>query len=321
MPQNRDYYLLRTRICVGLITFLTCGAAPSFAQKTVVQDVGGGKKIEIDYNAAGQVTQQRTIAADGKLEERVEYEQRPGYYVADKTITAFWPDGKTRKLAKSTYDANANFLGEFIQVFDEAGKQVSGSRLIHDPMTNVYVCKDWNVAAQDYKVTECPAGEESGGSEEVKKFSYDEVMGHLDAARKAVGQEEARTRDQLKPTVAAAKPEVGLVVPAQVYAGERVSGRVVANAAEYEGLAGVMVTRVAIQLESTGQASTLAGWTVEVPGENPQRADGPIVFTVPRDGSGLNITFKQTGNSSHSVSKLISFAQRLTEAAKGAENV
>ena len=69
------------------------------------------------------------------------------------------------------------------------------------------------------------------------------------------------------------------------------------------------MTRVAVPLESAGEASTLAGWTVEVPGESPQRADGPIVFTVPRTGSELNITFKQTGNSAHSVSKVINLPQ------------
>ncbi len=68
------------------------------------------------------------------------------------------------------------------------------------------------------------------------------------------------------------------------------------------------MTRVAVPLEPSGEASTLAGWTVEIPGEAAQRADGPIVFTVPRAGSGLNITFRQTNNSSQSVSKLVSFS-------------
>jgi hypothetical protein len=46
-----------------------------------------------------------------------------------------------------------------------------------------------------------------------------------------------------------------------------------------------------------------------VPGESPQRADGPIAFTVPRGSSELNITLQQTGNSAHSVSKPIRFPQ------------
>ena len=306
MRQNRDYYLPRIWLTFAIFTVLTCSAALSFAQKTVVQDAGGGRKLEFDYNAAGQVTQQRTVGLDGKLEQKVDYEHRPGYYVADQTSASYWPDGKVQRITKDTYDANANFLGEFVQDFDEGGKQVGGHRLTHHPMTNVYTCADWNTAAQNYTSIECPAGEESGGSEEVKKFTYDEVMQHLDTARKATGEgQKLPSKTPVKSTATA----VGLVMPAQVYPGERVSGSVAANPAEYEGVAGVTVTQVAVPLEPAGEASTLAGWTVEVPGENPQRADGPIVFTVPRGGSGLNLTFRQTGNSSHSVSKVISLPQ------------
>jgi hypothetical protein len=309
--QNHDYHLPRIWLSFAFFTVLIWVATPLFAQKTLVQDAGGGRKLEFDYNAAGQVTQQRTLAADGKLEQKVDYEHRPGYYVADQTTTFYWPDGQVRRTTKSTYDASANFTGEFVQEFDEAGKQVGGHRLTHDPMTNVYTCADWNSATQNYKSIECPAGEESGGgSEPVKKFTYDEVMQHLDAARKAVGEgQKWQSKAQVEATVTSANQEFGLVVPAQVYPGERVSGSLVANPAEYEPRAEVTVTRVAVPRESAGEASTLAGWSVEVPGESPQRADGPIAFTVPRGSSELNITFKQTGNSAHSVSKLISFPQ------------
>jgi len=286
-------------------------ATPLFAQKTVVQDAGGGRKLEFDYNAAGQVTQQRTVAADGKPLERVDFEYHPGFFGADQTNTTYWPDGKINKITRNTYDASSNFTGEFIQVFDEAGKQVGGHRLTHDPMTNVYTCADWNSSTQNYKSIECPAGEESGGgSEPVKKFTYDEVMQHLEAGRKAAGEgQKLQSKAQVEATATTANQEFGLVVPTQVYPGERVSGSMVADSAEYERMAEVTVTRVAVPRESAGETSTLAGWTVEVPGENPQRADGPIAFTVPRGSSELNITFKQRGNSAHSVSKLISFPQ------------
>jgi len=309
--QNHDHYPPRIWLSFAFFTVLMWSATPLFAQKTVVQDGGGGRKLEFDYNAAGQVTQQRTLAADGKLEQKVDYEHRPGYYVADQTTTFYWPDGKVRRTTKNTYEASANFTGEFVQDFDEAGKQVGGHRLTHDPMTNVYTCADWNTAAQDYKLVECPAGEESaGGSEEVKKFTYDEVMLHLEAARKAVGEgQKIQPKVQVEATATTANQEFGLVVPAQVYPGERVSGSIVANPAEYEPMAEVTVTRVAVPRESAGEASTLAGWSVEVPGESPQRADGPIAFTVPRGSSELNITLQQTGNSAHSVSKPIRFPQ------------
>ncbi len=311
MRQNHNYCPPRIWLSFAFFTVLIWGAAPLFAQKTVVQDGGGGRKLEFDYNPAGQVTQQRTLAADGKLEQKVDYEHRPGYYVADQTTTFYWPDGQVHRTTKNTYDASANFTGEFVQDFDEAGKQVGGHRLTHDPMTNVYTCGDWNTATQNYKSIECPAGEESGGRpEEVKKFTYDEVMQHLEAARKAAGEgQKSQSKAQVEATATRANQEFGLVVPAQVYPGERVSGSMVANPAEYERMAGVKVTRVAVPPESAGEASTLAGWSVEVPGESPQRADRPIAFTVPRGSSELNITFKQTGNSAHSVSKLISFPQ------------
>ena len=308
MRQTRNYYLLRIWLGFAFFAVLLCSAASSLAQKTVEQDAGGGRKLELDYNATGQVTQQRTIGADGKLEERVDYERSPGYFGPDRLSTSYWPDGKVHIITKTTNDANANFTGELVQVFDEAGTQVTGHRVTHNPMTNVYTCADWNTAAQDYKSIKCPSGEESGGeSEEVKKFTRDEVMQHLTAARKAGREQTVHSKTLVSSTASKANPEVGLVLPAQVYPGERVSGSVVTNSAEYEGLAGVTVTRVAAPLEPAGEASTLAGWTVEVPGEKPQPADGPVVFTVPRGSSELNVTFRQTGNSAQSVSQSIAF--------------
>ncbi len=278
-----------------------------FAQKTVVQDAGGGRKLEFDYDAAGEVTQQRTIEANGKLEQKVIYERRPGSYVADQTTTFYHPDGKPWRVTRVTYDVSANFTGEFVQDLDGTGKQIGGHRLTHDPMTNVYICQDWITASQNYKSVECPAGEESQGPAELKKFTYDEILQHLQAARKAVGEEQKlQSKTQGQASATAAKLEFGLVLPSQVYPGEQVSGSMVANPAEYEPVAGVTVTRIALD-GPNGEPSSLADWTVEAPGGSAQRADGPIAFTVPRGSSGLNITFKQTGNSTHSVSKVISF--------------
>ncbi len=310
MRPNRDNYLPRVWLSFAIFAVLICGAALSFAQKTVVQDAGGGRKLEFDYNAAGLVTEQRTIGADGKLEQKVNYEYPPGYFVANQSVTFYWPDGKVHRITKNTYDASANFLGEFVQEFDESGKHVAGHRLTHDPMTNVYICADWSPAAQNYKYIPCPAGEESGGTEpkEAKKFTYDEVMQHLDAARKASHEMSKPQPASVAKSAGTTKPEVGFVVAAQVNGGERVSGSVVTNPVEYEGVAGIAVTRIAVPLESAANAPTLAGWTVEIPGEAPQPADGPIVFTVPRGGAGLNITFRQSGNSAQSVSQQLSFS-------------
>ncbi len=38
-----------------------------------------------------------------------------------------------RKVVRKTYDENGNFVGEFIQIFDESGKQIAGHKLTHDP--------------------------------------------------------------------------------------------------------------------------------------------------------------------------------------------
>ncbi len=308
MRQNHGSYLPHIWLDFALFTALLCVATPLFAQKTVVKDAGAGRKLELDYNAADQVTQQRTILADGTVEQKVDYEHRPGYYAADETTTFYGPTGKVRRIIKTTYDASANFTGEFAQQFDETGKQIAGHRLIHDPMTNVYTCADWNTETQSYKPAPCPSGEESAGPAPVKKFTSAEVVKHLDAARKAADAQKLLAASTTKSNITA-EQQFGFVVPGQVYPGERVSGSMVANPAEYEGIAGVRVTRVTLPPESAGEGLTLADWRVQVRGESPQSADGPVVFTVPPGGSVLNIMFEQTGSSPRSVSVPIDFPE------------
>ena len=295
-----------------VFALLAFGASKMNAQHTEVKSNGVNGKIEMDYNAAGKVTQMRTIGADGKVQQKVDYEYLPGYFGAQQTDTTYWSNGKVRRIARNTYDQSSNFTGEFIQVFDESGKQVAGHKLTHDPWTGVYRCNEWNVAAQDYKPIPCPAGEESeSGAEQVKKFTYDEVMQHLEAARKTARLqpkiEHMQPKTPVQPPITTANKEVGLVLPAQVRPGERVSGSVVENPDQYDGMPEVTVTRVAVPFESEGEASRLWGWFFETPGESQQRADGPITLVVPRGGSGLNITFRQAGNPAHSVSKMLNF--------------
>ena len=260
------------------------------------------------------MTEQRTIGADGKLEQKTIFEYLPGYLVAQQTDTSYWPSGKVRKITRNTYDESSNFTGEFIQVFDESGKQVAGHNLTHDPWTGVYRCADWNTAAQNYKPIPCPAGEEAqGGEQQAKTFTYNEVMQNLEAARKTARQQQKighmMPKTLVKPPITTGNKEVGLVLPAQVHPGERISGSVTENPEQYDGMPGVAVTRVAVPFESAGEASRLWGWNVEAPGESPQRADGPITLVVPQSGAGLNLTFRQAGNPAHSVSKLVNFPQ------------
>jgi hypothetical protein len=280
----------------------------ALAQHTEVKDNGVGGKIEIDYNPAGKVTEMRTIGADGKVQQKADYEYIPGYYSAQQTDTTYWPDGKVRKVTHTTYDESSNFTGESIQVFDESGKQVAGHKLTHDPWTGVYRCKEWDISKQGYKPIKCPAGEESeGGAEQVKTFTYEEVMQHLEAARKTARLEQKvmQLATPIRPPITTVSREVGLVLPTQLQPGERVSGSVVENPDEYDGIPQLSVTRVVVPFESAGEASQLRGWNVEVAGEGPQRADRSITFIVPSGGTGMGVTFRQAGNSEHSVSKVL----------------
>lgn len=287
--------------------FLVFSAAPVFAQHTVVQDAGGGRKLELHYNAAGQITETRTLAADGQLLQKNILEYSPQDYVPQTTNTSYWPNGRVHKVARNTYDANSNFTGEFIQVYDESGKQVTGHRLIHDPQTGVFQCFEWDVAAQDYKARECPAGEESSGMPEtVKKFTPDEVMQQLQHARQAASSPQKAENTPSSPaSVSTNVKEVGLILPARIRPGQRISGSVVEDPAKYEGMPDITVSRVALPFQSTGADSTLAGWAIEISGEPSQPADGPIALTVPPGQLVLAFAFHPIGNPGSLISKAI----------------
>jgi len=77
-----------------------------------------------------------------------------------QTNTTYWPSGQLRRVARNTYDDSANFTGEFIQAFDESGKQTGGHKLTHDPWTGVYGCSEWNVARAGLPSHRLPSGEE-----------------------------------------------------------------------------------------------------------------------------------------------------------------
>jgi len=292
-----------------LILLLLLGdVAPVFAQRTVVQDSGGGQKIELHYNAANQVVETDTIGADGKLLQKDVLEYPPGALVAQTVSTSYWPNGKVHKVTRDTYDNNSNFTGEFIEVFDEAGKQASGYKLNHDPHTNVYTCAAWQATTLQYKAEECPAGEESSGAPETaKKFTADDVTQQLTAARQAAQQPPRSTPPPGAPQTTAGTnvKEVGLIFPANIHTGERVSGSVVDDPGDYEDSPEVVVTRVALPFSAAGNASTLSGWHVELEGEPPQSADGPIALTVPPGQIELAVVFRQNDNAGTPVSMVV----------------
>ncbi len=312
--QNRSHRFPRVGRAFALLALLAGSAALGFAQHSVVQDADGGRKTELDYDPTDRVAQQRTIGADGKLMEKIDYEYLPGYFGPQQTNTAYWPNGKVRKITQVTYDESSNFTGEVIRVFDESESQVAGHKLTHNPWTGVYTCADWNVAEQAYKSVECPSGEESSGAgEKVRKFTRQEVMQALDAAR-TTAQQETKER-HLHPAatvsqpITAAGPEVGIVVPAQIRPGERVSGIVTEDASQYDAIPEVSVTRLALPFGSAGEASRLSGWNFETEGEPPRPADGPIIFTAPRGSSELKVTFRQAGNPARSVATVLHFPE------------
>jgi hypothetical protein len=298
-----------------ILAVIACNAVIASAQHTVVEKNGVDGRIETDYNTAGKATEMRTIGADGKLQQKVNYEYLPGYYVAQKTDTTYWPSGRVRRLAHNTYDESANFTGEFIQTFDESGKQIGGHKLTHDPWTGVYRCSEWNVAAQDYKTIECPAGEEENGPvEERKTFTYDEVMKNLDAARATAQRQTtmrpAQSATPVSPATNTAQQEVGLVLPAHVRPGERISGTLVVNPSRYSETPEVTITRVVVPFESSREASQLSGWLFETTGEEPRPADGPITLVVPSRESAVKITLREVGSPSHAVSQTLNFDLR-----------
>jgi hypothetical protein len=171
-------------------------------------------------------------------------------------------------------------------------------------VTNIYTCKEWNVAAQDYKPIECPENEEAAGAPETaKKFTQQEVMQQLTKARQAA--QKASSPPAAGPATSAATNvrEVGLVLPSHIRPGERISGSVVEDPAAYEGMPQITVTRFALPFAGSGNGSTLAGWRVETSGEPPQPADGPIELNVPPGQVELAVMFRAADREGAPVSK------------------
>jgi hypothetical protein len=319
LSQNNDNLFPGVGRAFVLLVLLAGSTTAGFGQHSVVEDAGGGRKTEVDYDAIDRVIQQRTVDADGKVMEKVDYEYVPGHIGPQQTSTAYWPNGKVRKVTRVTYDESSNFTGEFIRVFDESEVQVAGHNLTHNPWNGVYTCADWNVAEQAYKSMQCPSGEESSGAaKKVRKFSRQEVVQALNAAR--INAQRPTKELSMRPATSVpqpsggASPEIGIVVPSQIHSGERVSGIVTRDASKFDGIPEVSVVRLPVQFESAGEASRLSGWNFETEGETPQAADGPITFIAPHGDSGLKVTFRQASNPAHSVSEVLHFSRSSTSA-------
>jgi hypothetical protein len=285
-----------------------CGLAVLLAavcvgqQHTEVRDAGGGRKIELIYDAAGQVAETHTLDAAGTLQTKVEHEYRPGFYVPQETTTVYWPDGKSvRSVTRVEYDENANFTGETIRLFDESGAQTGGTRLAHDPFTGVYRCFKWSPSSHSDQSTECPATEESGKApEQAHKLSREEAIVRLRQARQALREQKTNVPAQTSTATEAAR-EIGIILPAQLRPGERVSGSIVAGTKSYTYAPGLTLIRMELPVPSSVEGATLHSWTLEVGTGLRQPADRPISFSVPHTKQ-VTLTLRDTKNPGRTVS-------------------
>ena len=298
------------------LSLLSLGSA-AMAQKTVVVDAAGGMKEELVYDSSGRVVETRTLDANGKVQVRSIFDFPSGFYAERRhTTTSYGPDGRSVQSASTEdYDENANFTQEVIALYDSTGKQTGGHKLTHDPMTGIYRCWNWDGARQSYQAIQCPAGEEESEPDAVKPLTLEQATRQLAAAQSVgAGEKPAHAQRQTrgKPSASEAGAEVGLILPAQLIAGERVSGSIVSNPAQYQGVPDLTVVRMVLPSEAARSTSP-NDWTVEVPGAAPQPANGPVTFTVPTHTQEFDIVLRRTGNPSQMVSQNVKVSGRPTK--------
>jgi hypothetical protein len=283
----------------------------SVAQKTVVKDAGSGVKQEFDYDATGRVIEVRTLNPDGKINGRIVYTYGSHSEVAKQFTTNYWPDGLSiHATNQSTNDENSNFTSEVVEEFDETGKHTIGHEIFVDRMTGIYRCFNWNPDFRKYVAMECPSGEESHeGPKEVRKLDRAEVMLQLANARQAA-QAELKSRATASKLAAEASAQtvgatVGLVLPAVLGPGQRVSGSIVTDPGAYLGYSDVRVISFTLPAGLALDVSRMGEWNVEVEGSAPQSSDGPVSFVVPPTGTTLNVTLRRA------VGQAVALSQKL----------
>ena len=293
------------------IVFLVSLPSVLLAQKVVVQDAGSGRKQELVYDASGKnVVEVRTIAPDGTVEVRNTMDYKPGFFVPQQTNITYWPGGKQPQLySHVTYDENANFLSEVIEVYDQAGKHTGGHKVLHDPQTGIYHCWEWVDNTQSYKPVDCPSGEESGERPEgLRHITRAQATQFLAQARQQAAAERKSHSVALgRPTPASGGSHdlnAAIVLPAHLVPGQRVSGSVVQDLEPYQDNSSLTLIPVTISVDVSAEASPLRGWEVVVAGANPQPADSPFSFTVPKQDQ-VSVTLRQPSDPSHSISRSV----------------
>jgi hypothetical protein len=294
------------------LSVLALFSASSIAQQTTTTDAGAGVRQEMDHDARGRIVESRTIGADGRLLVKINYTYSPEYDVVTTTTNiSYWPDGTSvEKKAQTTFDESNNFRSEIVEDFDLTGKHVSGHQVFHDPITGIFRCFNWNVAQQKHIALDCPESEEAhAGPKDTPKSSRDAVLQHLAAARQAAQTEEKSRRMKLKRPIPSSATivnrEFGVVLPARLTPGERVSGRVVDDPDRFAHHPELLVTRVTLPLPSVPDGAPLTEWTFELKGTDPQSADGPVSFVVPVGAADLDFTLRQSNDSSIAVSSKV----------------
>ena len=241
-------------------------------QNVEVRNAGGGNKEELVRNAAGQVVETRTVDADGKVRSRNSVEYIPGHYAPDTTTTSYYADGKSvENFAKVTYDPSANFLSETVRQYLQSGKQISGHKILHDPVTGEFRCWKWNPDAQKDERIVCPSGEESGEKPPpLKRLTQDEAVKLLESARTAAAAEQKQQRMTPKnPTTPQVKPkptQYSVVLPADLVGGKQVSGSIVDDTHYIRLRPELIIENITLPLDPGGNAAKLSGWRIEVAG-------------------------------------------------------
>ena len=282
--------------------------------------------MQLFYDASGKVVETRTMGPDGTLESRDTTEQKPGrtpgFTAPEQTHIGYFPGGKqVERFTHVRFDENENFISEVAEVYDQAGKHTGGHKIAHDPQTGIYRCWDWNGISQAYKSIQCPSGEESGEHpQNLRQITRAQAVQFITKARqKAAAERKSQSVALGRPTPASSASvdlKIGIVLPAHLALGERVSGSVVQDLEPYRDIPGLTLIPVTVVSDSAATAvNPLRRWEVVVTGSKPQPADSPFSFIVPRQKSEITVTLRQPSDPAHAVSRTVPVAQASAERA------
>lgn len=326
LPIHRSipaFFPIRSASLILLSALVTAtGLLAAQNQNVEVRNAGGGNKEELVRNAAGQVVETRTVDANGNVRSRNTVDYQPGYYAPNTATTSYYADGKSvENIVKVTYDPSANFLSETVEQYLQSGQHISGHKILHDPVTGEFRCWKWNEGSRKYDRIVCPSGEESGEKPPpLKRITQDEAVKLFEAARTAATAQQKSARmtpmNPTTPQVTLKPTQFAVVLPANLGAGKQVSGSVVDNTHYIRLRPELIVEEVKLPLDPGGNSAKLSGWRIEVAGSQPQRADTPFTFTVPKGASSIEVKLYPEGQPAQAVTKSIAVPKSLPPSSK-----